>query len=303
MSTPAPPSSEVTLRDMMIARPSLGFALDVAAGGVGDLKPLDGLIVLAVNQANISPLRRDPEARERYGTLEAPAKDEERRRVSISAVASSLELPFETVRQRIKRLTAQGVCAMGPDGVFVPASYLSSERYLVSVMFAYARLKEMYETLARQDLVGRLPAPNYDTSDAEPIRGAAGLVADYVLRVTDPLRAEAGDVVSTLILMALVVETLTREEKDTPALSNRVLSERLKQPAETVRRHGLKLVEDGLATRRDGGLVLNGATLSRPRMTLLLMQNAVHLKRLLDGLAERGILAAWQGPVSKAEVA
>ncbi|HEY8573273.1 hypothetical protein [Phenylobacterium sp.] len=303
MSPIPPPASQVTLRDMMIAKPSLAFALDVAAGGVGDLKPLDGLIVLAVNQANIAPLRRDPEARERYGSLDAPARDDERRRVSVSAIATSLSLPFETVRQRIRRLTEHGACAVGPDGVYVPASFLSSARYLASVLFAYGRLKMMYEELARQDLIGRMPKPNYDTSEAEPIRGAAGLVADYVLRVTEPFRAEAGDVVSTLMLMALVVETLAREEDETPPLSTRALAERLKLPAETARRHVNGLVEAGLAVRRGRGLVLSRAALHSPRMTLLLMQNPVHVKRLLDGLAERGIVASWVGPASKAEVA
>lgn len=303
MSLPAPPASEVTLRDMMIARPSLSFALDVAAGGVGDLKPLDGLLVLAVNQANIAPLRRDHDARERYGSLEAPARDDERRRVSVSAIATSLHLPFETVRQRLKRLTERGACAMGPEGVYVPASYLSSERYLASVLFAYGRLKVMYEELARQDLIGRLPAPNYDTSDAEPIRGAAGLVADYVLRITEPFRLEAGDVTATLILMALMVETLTREEQETTPLTTRALAERLKLPGETVRRHGLAMIDAGLAMKRGGGLVLSRSALHSQRMTLMLMQNPVHLKRLLDGLAERGVLASWAGPVSKSQVA
>jgi DNA-binding Lrp family transcriptional regulator len=303
MTTPAAPGSEVTLRDMLVARPSLSFALEVAAGGVGDLKPIDGLLVLAVNQANIAPLRRDHDARERYGALETPAKDQERRRVSISAIASSLDLPFETVRQRIRRLTEHGVCALGPEGVYVPASYLSSERYLASVLFAYERLKSMYETLARQDLIGRLPTSNYDTTEAEPIRGAAALVSDYVLRVAEPFRAETRDTVSALMLMALVVEALTRDEAETPPLSTRTLAERLKLPGETVRRHGLALAEAGLAVRRGGGLVLQREVLRRPRMTLLLMQNPVHLKRLLDGLAERGVLASWTGAVSKSQVA
>lgn len=295
MSTTKPPSSQVTLRDMMIARPSLTFALELCANGIADLKPLDSLLVLAVNQANIAPLRRDPEARERYGALETPARDDERRRVSISAIATSLGLPFETVRQRLRRLAERGAIAMGPEGVFVPAAFLTSERYLLSVLYANERLRVMYGALTAEGLVGRLPAPNYDTADGIPLRAAVALVADYVLRVVDPLLREAGDTVSTLILLALLVEALTKAEHEVRPLTNRELSERLKLPVETVRRHGLQLAGRDIAVRRDGGLVLRAATLHGPAITLLLMQNPVHVKRLLDGLAERGIVAAWSG--------
>lgn len=298
-----PPASQVTLRDMLIARPSLTFALEVSAGGIGDLKPLDSLLVLAVNQANIAPLRRDHDARERYGALEAPAADDERRRVSISAIATSLGLPFETVRQRLRRLTDRGVIATGPEGVFVPASYLGSEVYLVSVLKAHERLRKMYDELSAEDLVGRLPKPNYDTSEGVPIRAAVALVADYVLRVAESFLAEAGDTVSALMLMALMAEALTKDEAETTPLTTRELAERLKLPGETVRRHALQLAEAGVATRRGKGLVLSSATLRSPRMTLLLMQNPIHLKRLLDGLAERGIIAAWQGRLSNVAVA
>lgn len=303
MSPHPPPVSQLTLRDMMIAQPSLGFALDLAAGGVAGLKPIDGLLVLAVNQANIAPLRRDPEARERYGDLDTPARDDERRRVSISAIATSLGLPFETVRQRLRRLSERGVCAVGPEGVYVPASFLSSPEYLVSVMGAYERLRAMYEELKRQDLVGRLRAPNYDTSDGAPMRAAVALVSDYVLRVATSLLAEAGDTVSTLVLLALMVETLARVEHETRAVSTRELSDRLKLPGETVRRHALKLVEAGFAARSDNGFALRTTSLRRPAISLLLMQNPVHVKRLLDGLAERGIVAAWSAAASKVAVA
>ena len=295
MSLTAPPGSRLSLRDMKIARPSLTFALELCANGIADLKSLDSLLLLAVNQANIAPLRRDPEARERYGALETPASDDERRRVSISAIATSLGLPFETVRQRLRRLTERGAIAAGPDGVYVPAAFLTSERYLLSVLYANERLRQMYLALTAEGLVGRLPAPNYDTADGIPLRAAVALVADYVLRVVDPLLREAGDTISAMLLLALLVEALTKTEPEARPLSNRELAERLKLPSETTRRHALKLAGQGLAVRRDGGLVLRIGTLHGPAMTLLLMQNPVHVKRLLDGLAERGLVAAWSG--------
>src|SRR5687768_16284064 len=93
----------MTRRDRVLADLSFNFRLDEMANVVGGREPIVALLVLAVNQANIAPLTLDPQARSRYGALEAPAPDAARRPVSISAVAASLGLPFETVRRRIRR--------------------------------------------------------------------------------------------------------------------------------------------------------------------------------------------------------
>ena len=56
-----------------------------------------------------------------------------------------------------------------------------------------------------------------------------------------------------------------------PPLASSVV---VKQPGETVRRHGLALVQAGLATKRGRGLVLSRTALHSPRMTLLLLNPA-----------------------------
>jgi len=292
--TTQPPADPLTRRDRRLAGLSFAFLLDEMAGGIGGLEPLDALLVLAINQANIAPLTRDPAARARYGALEAPAPDDARRPVSINAVAASLGLPFETARRRIRRLAAAQVCNLSPEGVVVPASYLASPDYLRSVMLGHERLRRFYLELRAADLVDALPAPAYET-DSVPVRAAARLLADYLLRASEGLSREAGNVVSVLILVSLLAAALSDEGRGPPrALSVRAIAGRLKLSAETARRHVGELGEDGLCVRTTSGVLLSEEILDRPGVRLLLAENAAAVQRLLAGLSERGVIRAWE---------
>jgi DNA-binding Lrp family transcriptional regulator len=286
----------MTRRDRLLAGLAFAFLLDEMANGVGGLEPLDALLVLAINQANIAPLTRDPEARARYGGLNAPAPDGERRPVSINAVAASLGLPFETVRRRIRRLAAEQVCTVSSEGVVVPASFLASPSYLQSVMLGHERLRRFYEELRAAGLVDPLPLPAFGT-DSVPVRAAARLLADYVLRTSEGLMREASNVISVLVLVALLAAALADEGRadDTPrAMSVRAIALQLRLSPETARRHVTELIEDGLCVRTSSGLLLNEETLARPGLRLLLADNAGNVQRLLAGLAERGVIRAWE---------
>lgn len=281
-------------RERTLARLSFAFLLDEISTGVAGLEPLDALLMLAINQANIIPLTRDPAARGLYGHLETPAPDDARRPVSINAVAASLGLPFETARRRIKRLAAQGVCVLSSEGVIVPAGFLVSEGYLHSVLLNHARLRGFYFELRAADLVEALPPPAYAVADGVPIRAAARLLADYILRTSEGLMREAGNVVSALTLVGLLSRALGDEGEDPPPISTRVMADKLKLPAETVRRHAANLAEEGLCARTPAGLAVTAAHLARPGLRLLFADNATHVQRLLAGLAERGVIDAWE---------
>ncbi|MBL8557010.1 MAG: hypothetical protein JNL41_22245 [Phenylobacterium sp.] len=288
---------ETATRDVALARLSTAFLLDEMAGGVAGLEPLEALLVLAINQANIAPLTRDPDARARYGQLEAPARDDERRPVSINAIAASLGLPFETVRRRIGRLAADGVCAVGVEGVLVPAAFLTSPSYLRSVMSGHLRLRAFYFDLAANGLVDELPGSAYALEPDVPIRAAARLLSDYVLRTCEGLMREAGNVISSLILTALLSAALG----DAAApVSVKTIAAQLRLPSETVRRHILQMAEDGLCERRAAGVAITPEILARPGLQLLLADNAKHVHRLLAGLAERGVILSWETPAGQA---
>lgn len=297
MSTVDERSPVSATREMALARLSFAFLLDEVANGVAGLEPLEALLVLAINQANIAPLTRDPNARARYGQLEAPAPDAERRPVSINAIAASLGLPFETVRRRIRRLAAAGVCTVNGDGVLVPASFLASPTYLRSVMSGHLRLRAFYFDLTAHGLVDELPSSAYALEQDIPIRAAARLLSDYVLRTSEGLMREAGNVISTLILTALLAAALDGEAAPLPA---KAIAAQLKLPAETVRRHVLQMAEDGLCERTTAGVAIPAAILGRPGLQLLFADNAKHVQRLLSGLAERGVILSWETPATAA---
>jgi len=286
----------MTRRDRVLAGLSYAFLLDEMATGMGGLEPLDALLVLAINQANIAPLTRDPEARARYGALDAPAPDGERRPVSINAIAASLGLPFETARRRIRRLAAERVCAVSSEGVVVPASFLASPTYLQSVVLGHERLRRFYGELRAAGLVEALPPPAFDT-DSVPVRAAARLLADYLLRASEGLMREAGNVISVLALVALLAAALADQGRagDAPrAITVRALALQLKLSAETARRHVAELTEEGLCVRTPAGLLIMEEALGRPGLRLLFAENAANVQRLLAGLAERGVIRAWE---------
>lgn len=299
MATPSP-------RVWTLARLSLGFTLDQVSEGLAGLSPLDALLVLAVNQANIAPLTRDPAARQAYGALEHAAPDGSRRPASVNAMANSLGIPFETTRRRLKNLEAQGVCTIVPGaGVVIPESFLTSPAYLQSVMAANHRLVGFYGALLDGGLLDPLPETTYDIDDGVPLRGAARLISDYLLRGLDGMLREGGDVISALTLLAVLVAALNEvawPPEAEWALTQTVfgtstvaeIARRLGLPGETVRRHIVRLTDAGHLRRTDGGVTIARDYLTRPSVQVLAEEHAGAVQRLFAGLAERGVVAAWE---------
>jgi hypothetical protein len=293
-------------RTWTIARLSLSFTLDQVSAGLAGLSPLDALLVLAVNQANIAPLTRDPAARQAYGALEHAAPDDARRPASVNAMANSLGIPFETTRRRLKRLEAAGVCTIVPAaGVVIPEAFLTSPAYLQSVMAAHTRLVGFYGRLIDGDLLDPLPPTHYDVDDGVPLRGAARLISDYLLRAVDTLMRETGDAISAITLLAILSASLDEvpwpPEADwalgaVPFKSVAVahVARGIGQPAETVRRHVAQLVEAGLCRKTAEGVSVARDILLRPGVQAIADEHAAAVQRLFSGLAERGVVAAWE---------
>lgn len=270
---------------------SLCFVIDSACSGMAGLKTLDAVLVMAVNQANIAPLTRDPDARIRYGALDAPAPDDDRRPVSVSAVAASLKLPYETTRRRLKQLAADGVCALSEAGAVVPQAFLASAAYLDTTRVLHERLWTFYRELMADGLLGELPPSRYSVEAGIPVRGAVRLVADYLLRTSATFVDHFGDLISGLVGMGVLCASTGR-----PAQASRAtaLAERLRLPQETVRRHALELVERGRCVRRPQGLLAPQEMLAAAPLWDLFQDNAVQVQRLFAGLAERGVVEAWE---------
>lgn len=274
-----------TLRQRTLGRASFAFLLDQATSGIAGLPTVDALLVMAVNQANIAPLTREPLSRLRYGKLDAAAPDVRRRPVSINAVAASLRLPFETVRRRLRRLEALGVCTPTEGGVIVPEAFLVSPEYLQSIATAHHLLWVFFHDVRAGGWLADLPRSAYPTDDGVPVRAAARLLSDYLLRTAENLMAVSGDLVSTLVLLAILE---SEEPVGVPALS-----QRLAIPAETVRRHAVRLAAEDVCVRIGRGYAFPQAAFDRPAWRSILRNNVGNVQRLFGGLAERGLVEAW----------
>jgi predicted transcriptional regulator len=265
---------------------SCGFLIDQANIGVGQLGSIDTLLVLAINQANIAPLTREAAARSAYGGLGAPAPDDERRPVSISAVAHSLGLPFETTRRHIKGLEAAGVCITSTRGVIVPAAFLQSDGYIETVVNGHGRLKAFFQAAMRAGLIDALPPSAFPAEGNEPIRAAARLRSDYALRSAEVLMQLVGDVIAALVYLG-VLDGVGRP------ISIAALSRRLGVPEETVRRRTTQLTDAGVCERTSQGLLITAPMLKSDPAEAFFTANAINAQRLFAALAERGVIDAW----------
>lgn len=287
-------------RSWRLSRAALSFTIDQAAHGLTGLNAIDALLVMAINQANIVLLTHDPGARRAYGGLETPAPDESRRPVSVNAIATSLALPFETVRRHIGRLEAAGVCRHAGRGVIVPAAYLNSEAYRQDVMGAHARLARLYQDLSAADLLEPLPPSAFALSVDPPIRAAARLLSDFLLRTADILTRQTQDIASGLALAAVMIAspplaTPPQTRAGAPGLTIAAIARTLGMPPETARRRLARLVADGICARgaRSRHFVL--ARPDDPAWDSMAVDLAAALQRLMAGLAERGVIDSWRG--------
>ena len=278
----------------------MGFAVGHVAHGLTGLQALDALLVLAINQANIMLLTRDVEARRAYGGLSTPAPDESRRPVSVHAIATSLALPFETVRRRIARLEALGVCRHEGRGVIVPSAYLSSPAYLRDVALVHARLERLYAEVSALGLLDPLPASGYAPSDDPPVRAAARLLSDFLLRTADVLMRHTQDIASGLALAAVMTASppLASPPKAGATGAGLTIAEiarTLGFPPETTRRRMGRLVADGHCVRSPRGRHVATVRPGDPGWDFMISELAAALQRLMAGLSERGVIDSWGG--------
>ncbi|MDB5467843.1 MAG: hypothetical protein JWQ46_2605 [Phenylobacterium sp.] len=277
---------------------------------------LDGLILLAIIQANVAHLDRDPELSRAYGPYDQPPPDELRRPVSVSAMAHSLRLPYETVRRRIALLAEQGACAITTRGVYVPNTALTTPEHRVMVEATYRNVKDLYLRLRDLGVLRDVPPPISPAAAAlldgpVPIRAVARVSSDYFLRVIELLTLHIGDLTSGLILFDILhanTEHLSEAERapgagdaspyipdarrvPTPVAT---VAARMGLPEETARRHAARLIKRRHCIRVAGGLVLSGENLARPPWPQLMRDNLVHVNRMFSALAPLGLLSLWE---------
>ena len=299
----APPDSTASLHI------ACDLLLDLLRGSQGRLSAMDALIRAAVVQANIGAATDEPEAQLKYAGLEETPPDHLRRPVSVSRLAQSLRLPFETVRRRVKALCDEGFCEMRPAGVVVPTAYLELAESKAAVVAVDALCAHAYERLARAGFFEARPLPDPIVPPAtSPPRAVTRLATDYALRLSHTLREAWGDYADALPMIQMMRSTTAHIGQDDlrlaalletpsgpqqrPVTASR-LSADLDLKFETLRRRLIRLADAGLCVHARGGYLVSCAALGAFSGGLA-QANDLDLWRLYRGCALLGAVAAWR---------
>lgn len=129
--------------------------LSLVTSGVGG-NILTAVILLAIMQANVAHV----DANEAADALKraGPPGDDERRPVSVSAVAAGLGVPYETVRRNVARLEKAGLCQRVSGGVIVPAQVLDGPDHSGVLMANWTNMRRLVQRVERAG-VFREPGP------------------------------------------------------------------------------------------------------------------------------------------------
>jgi hypothetical protein len=285
--------------------------VDLIAIHRGERNALDSLLIAAITQANIAPITRQGDLQVAYAGVDDITPDDMRRPISINALANSLNLPFETVRRRVKGLLARGEIATSGDGLIVPAHWFASPAFVADGVAMYERASALYCELRDLGLTGPLPPPTVRLeAGAAPVRIVARLLNAFLLRVLETLMRRHGDVLDVLILLQVFccnTEHFTvamaggegMDEADmVPDLLRQPvrpssLARRLGLPFETVRRHTDQLAARGAVVRAPRGFIVPAGAMARPEFRASMLEALTAQQRLLAGLSQLGVLAVW----------
>ncbi|MDB5447714.1 MAG: hypothetical protein JWQ97_3031 [Phenylobacterium sp.] len=297
-----PPPTSFEAR--MAGRTSIHFFLDIGDMGRQGAPVIDALLMAAVIEANVGRLNRDPALQAAHARLDSPPPDALRRPVSVNALAVSLDQPFETVRRHINQLIAAGLCVATPAGVYVPSEVLASEPFVGAARARYQRFWRFYEELRGFGVIEPMPYRPLPVEDpAAPVRAVGRVLSDYFFRTTDVLHRHVSDLLTGLILLAVVranaehlppaqVVAILRTGwlRDEHRVPVRVaeLSRRIGAPYETTRRHVGRLVEQGFCKRAGGGLLVDSEALHQPTLFAITSENFVNVRRMFRQAAALG---------------
>lgn len=252
------------------------LVLDLLEVARGDLDLTDLIIVLAIVQANTDPISARADLQERFAGIGDLAPDEARRHVNVTSVSESTHIAFETVRRRVRDLVGRGVVEKGPDGLIVPARYLSSQAHVAALEGAVARLRE---ALVRLSELGLAP-PGAGRIGPDRARVAARASSDYFLRMVAELGGITGSAPAGLIFLSVVLMS-----PGSPGpVSMAQVARALRLDHSRVRRHVARLLAAGWLSKSKGGLVAPSALLQGAAMARLEVRALSHLRALFRRL-------------------
>ena len=284
------------------------------------LDPMDALLVATIIQANVDAATSGLDEQVAFGPIDRPPPDQARRRVSISRIADSLDLRFETVRRRVNRLKDRGVIVSDAAGVIVPESYFHTPDNAATVMGIDALAAHIYWRLVDLGYFDDrpLPPPPYHPPE-HPYRAVARYFMSYALRVGGEMRLLCVDYMNLLLVLHLSHLNTAglgdgRGDAATAHTDGPVIDDTRKMPIsvarlaretgvpfETTRRRLSRLAEQDLCRLVEGGYIMPARTILTFAQTLAPI-NEMNLIRLYRNCALVGAVAGWEarGAVSKA---
>jgi DNA-binding Lrp family transcriptional regulator len=279
---------------------------------------LDRTLIIAIGQANVEAIDTDPALQGRYDTLDELPPDTLRRPVSISAVAATAGMPFETVRRRIQRLVAEGLCETDSGGVRLPSRIVGRKAARRTFEEMYDLTRTLYLRLEANGCLNGLALSGIAPAafaEPRPVRIVTRLACGHFLRMIGALVRAVGDLTSALILMATLRENSEHiAEMPSLVVSDGLMPDALKVPApadriadmlglgeSTVSRRLARLVREGRCLRRKGGVIVAADYVAQPEIVALLQFNHSSLLRLFEPLQRLGLLSAWSAEAEAAE--
>lgn len=128
------------------------------------------LILRTISVGNVEHLTHDRAQNLAYGALDTVPDDDQRRPVSVFAVAKFLAIPYETARRHILKLVELGLVERrSKAGMVVPARVIASPSMLEATQVSNAVTTVFLERLARAG-VGPQPGPHPRRSAAWGVR-------------------------------------------------------------------------------------------------------------------------------------
>ncbi|MCR5876607.1 hypothetical protein LRS10_22120 [Phenylobacterium sp. J426] len=206
------------------------------------------------------------------------------------------------MRRRVSRLALLGVLRSRSDGIWTSAALVDNPAHRRNVEAAYARLRDLYTRLSSLEELADLPMSE-PWSGAPPLRAAARISGEYLLRLVDRLTALLHDPTDAAVWLEIVRSSTTLAPEDVagpPALVRRpvartLIARQLGLPSETVRRRIARLSALGACERSGAGLVVPNEVLQRADFAAVIDRNLTDLRRMFIGLAQLGALPAPAG--------
>lgn len=288
----------------LAAHAASGFLLGLLGAVSQGLDLVDTVLLLSMLQANVALVSSDRRLQVRYAALQALPPDGLRRPISITALAASLGLPFETVRRRLASLEKAGLCEVSARGYRVPGRVLADARFAACPPEIDGLLRDLHRELSAAGCLDGLaavpePAPSFDEA---PVRISARLGSDYFLRMLGLATARTGDPVDAFLLVCIFKHNGDGAPQAGACLADEQLipvraadvARRLALTHETARRRLLDLEGRGLCARTRNGWVVPSASLEALRFGEAMHDNLTNLRQLFSGLARMGVLDHWR---------